>query len=110
MMWSLFPWPVLLVIPAMIVVGLLVASRSGFGRSGMGRGCGVAEAPISPQQLAKPPATEDPMVKLRERLVSGEIDLPEFERRLEGLLRSDPGESMPWWGHSSSTEAPGKAR
>jgi len=36
-----------------------------------------------------------PLVTLRERLFRGEINIPEWEGRLDGLLRSDPIESMP---------------
>jgi hypothetical protein len=41
------------------------------------------------------------MVALRDRLVRGEIELPEYEKRLEALLHSDPAEQMPWWDNSS---------
>ena len=97
MMWSFFPWPVLFVIPAMIVMGVFMARRMGFGRSGMGRGCGVGPAPIAPEPLAKPPAKEDPMVTLRERYARGEIDVTEFEQRVEGLLRTEPTGALPPW-------------
>ena len=96
-MWSFFPWPVLFVMPAMIVMGVFMARRMGFGRSGMGRGCRVAPAPIAPEQAVKPPAKEDPMVTLRERYARGEIDVTEFERRVEGLLRTEPKGAVPRW-------------
>ncbi len=87
-----FPWPVVLLpVLVVVVVSMVLAIRFGL------------ERPYrAPRRLPEGgatalPAPRDPMVILRERLVRGEIDLPEFERRLEGLLRSDPKEEMPWW-------------
>lgn len=93
MMWSFFPWPVFFVIPAMIVVGVFMARRFGLVRSGMG--CGFGPAPTAPEQLVKPPVKEDPMVTLRERYARGDIDVTEFEQRVEGLLRTEPSEPTP---------------
>ena len=90
-----FPWPVLFVIPVMIAMVVFMALRSGFGRGSMGPGCGFGAPSARPEELAKSPAAEDPLVTLRERYARGEIGKAEFEDRLDGLLRSDPGEAKP---------------
>ena len=95
MMWSSFPWPVLFVIPVMIAMVVFMALRSGFGRGSMGPGRWFGAPSARPEELAKPPAAEDPLVTLRERYARGEIGKAEFEDRLDGLLRSDPGEAKP---------------
>ncbi|MGC8511038.1 MAG: SHOCT domain-containing protein [Acidimicrobiales bacterium] len=41
----------------------------------------------------EPAPVEDPLTILRERFARGEIDLREFETRVERLLRADPLES-----------------
>ncbi len=100
MMWSFSPWPVLFVIPAMIVMGVFLAVRIVHGHSATG--CGSAPSSPPPRHWevevpTPPPAPEDPMSTLRRRLLDGEIGLPEFEARLDALLRTDPSLSMPWW-------------
>ncbi|MDA8040209.1 MAG: SHOCT domain-containing protein [Actinomycetota bacterium] len=100
MMWGSFPWPMLLVIPAMIAVALfmslrLMSQRSRSALGGWGPGCGFGHAPGAPGELAEPPAREDPMMTLRERYARGEIDIAEFEQRVDGLLRTEPDRWMP---------------
>ena len=88
----------------MILIGLAAVSVAAFALIGRGvwreRHHPDFRAGLLPAGQTTVPAGDvrkDPMVMLRERLVRGEIDLPEFEKRLEALLRSDPAEQMPWW-------------
>jgi uncharacterized membrane protein len=83
--WGLFPWPVLFVIP-MIVAAVFMARRRGT----MGHGCHVIAPPSTAMSQSVPAPAEDPLVVLRERFARGEIDLREFETRVEYLLRADP--------------------
>lgn len=92
--WGFFPWPVLFVAPMLVALVVLVVSRLSGGRAGMGPLCRRASPPA---QLPAPAAVEDPLVTLRERFARGEIGMAELEARLEGLLRSDPAESMSGW-------------
>lgn len=83
-----FPWLVV-VVPAavlLLLIVVLVALR-------LGVGSGRSSARDTGEEISHP---EDPMAILRERLAQGDIDLPEFERRVEGLLRSDPAERITW--------------
>ena len=90
MMWHTFFWPVLVVIPAVIAFAATVLRRA-FGRSGpMGMGCGFGPSHPIAEKTTEPPAREDPLAIVRERYARGEIDHAELERRLEGLLRSEP--------------------
>lgn len=71
-------------------------------RTGDGDQCGAGQPVISAQAVstAATPAVApaaDPMDILRDRFARGVIDTEEYERRLVGLLRSDPEEKMPWW-------------
>lgn len=91
--WGFFPWPVLFVIP-MMAMAVLIAIRLSHHRGAMGPRCGFGASPTTTMDVVAPPPAEDPMVVLRDRFARGEIDLPEFETRLEGLLRTDPNESM----------------
>jgi hypothetical protein len=96
--WGFFPWPVLFmfIIPMMIVMAVLMAVWMSHRRGSIGPGCGVAAPPVRSVGPVASLPVEDPMVTLRERLVRGEIGIPEFEARLESLLRSDPHQSTPW--------------
>ncbi len=87
--WGFFPWPVLCVIP-MIVAAVFMASR----RRTMGHGCQVAAPPDAASSQPVPASTEDPLAVVRERFARGEIDLREFQTRMEHLLRTDPLESV----------------
>jgi hypothetical protein len=93
--WGFFPWPVLFVIPVMIAMAVFMAVRHG--RGGMGPSCGAGPDRTPPEQLATPPAKEDPMVTLRERYARGEIDVTEFEQRVEGLLHTESKEPVALW-------------
>ncbi len=72
------PWLVMMVIPLLMVLGVLgfVAWSWRGGRSG------------PPLRMA---GREDPLAILRERYAGGAIGREEFERRLEVLLRTEPG-------------------
>ncbi len=92
--WEIFPWPALFVIP-MIVMAMLVAIRLVHSDGAMGPRCGVTTLPAPSVGPEAPLPAEDPIVVLRDRFVRGEIDLPEFKTRLEGLLPFDASESTP---------------
>lgn len=108
--WGFFPWPVLFVIPMMVAVAVFLGRHADHTRGRGAPGCGFAAPSAPPVEPVAPPVAEDPMVTLRERLARGEIGLPEFEARLDGLLRSDPGESMPWWGNPTPVGPAGGTR
>lgn len=95
--WGFFPWPIVAV-AVMIAFAVLMAARLARGHGAMG--CGFSpSAPTRRRwevETPTPPAPQDPMSTLRRRLVDGEIGLPEFEARLDALLRSDASLSMPW--------------
>ena len=97
MMWHTFFWPAIVVIPAAMVVVVTAFRRAG-GRSGpMGPGCGFGSSHPAGEKRAERPAQEDPLAIVRERYARGEIDHAELERRVEGLLRSEPTEpARPW--------------
>ncbi|MHB1527330.1 MAG: SHOCT domain-containing protein [Candidatus Dormibacteria bacterium] len=94
--WGGF-WPVLLVIPVMMLIGMVVMVRTmrGGGHSSCGpmgwrptiRGGGVPDE----TEMSGP----DPLVVLRERYATGAISHEEFERRVEALLRTDPNQDRP---------------
>ncbi|GAC1602044.1 MAG: hypothetical protein NVS3B21_30000 [Acidimicrobiales bacterium] len=86
--WGFFPWPVLFMVLMMLTMAGFMAL--GPGRGAMGPGCGFGARRSTHSRPTPAPAPPDPMVTLRDRYVRGEIDTPEFERRLEGLLGSDP--------------------
>ena len=83
-------WPLLVVIPLVMLTAIAFMAWMMRGMFGFGRDRDTRRELDTPKR-------EDPMVILRERYVRGEIDTEEFERRLDGLLRSDPEEKMPWW-------------
>ena len=74
--WGLFLWPLMFIFP------ILAAMASRVPRT---------------QSAPAPAPVEDPMVTLRDRFVRGEIGMYELEARPQGLLESDPHQSMPWW-------------
>lgn len=88
-----FPWPLVMLavmaIMAMVMIGL---ARVGLHRAGRVPRCG----PSSPRRADIGPAVSragaDPLVTLRDRYAHSEIDADEFERRLDGLLRTEPAE------------------
>lgn len=112
--WGFSPWP-MLAVAAMVAFAVFLAVRMvhghGFGQGAMGCGSVPPSPPLRHPDVeapTAPPAPEDPMSTLRRRLVDGEIDLGEFEARLDALLRSDPSLSMPWW--DQPIDAPKGAR
>ncbi len=87
-------WPLMMVMPLVMVsigvVMMLVVTRGRSGRrdgwlSSLGGHRALAEpTPELPQPR------EDPLAILRERWARGEIDMEEFERRLDQLVRTEP--------------------
>jgi len=99
--WGFSPWP-MLVVAVMIAFAVSMALRMVHGHGPMGCGYAPSSPPLRHREVeAAPAAPEDPMSTLRRRFVDGEIDLPEFEARLDALLRTDPNLSMPWWDQPS---------
>lgn len=107
--WGFFPWPVLFVIP-MVTMAVLMVIRLAHHDGPMGPRCGVTAPPARSAGEVAPPLVEDPMVVLRDRFARGEIDLAEFEARLERLLRTDPSESVPRWGRPATAASSGRTR
>ena len=105
MAWSGPSWPIFIIMPVVMVtmMAIMVLMMRGTFGFGPGRHSGRSALDEPPPPPVTPPA-RDPMVILRERLVEGEIDLTEYEARLEALLRSDPDQKMPWWSTHSSGE------
>lgn len=87
-----FPWLVLIV---PVVMGVLMVFRMSGGRGAMHPGCGMGTLRHGDERPAESPPPDDPMATLRERYVRGEIEIGEFERRLDGLLRSEPSGTSP---------------
>ncbi len=90
-------WPVLLVIPVTMLIGMVVMVRTmrGGGHSSCGPmgwmprvGGGVHD---KTEMISGP----DPLAVLRERYATGAISHEEFERRVEALLRTDPNQDRP---------------
>ncbi len=92
MMWHTSFWPVLVVIPVVIALVVTVARRFAPGHGTMGMGCGFGPSHPIAEKTTEIPAREDPLAIVRERYARGEIDHAELERRIEGLLRSEPTE------------------
>lgn len=95
-MGSSFPWPLamlaVMVIAAMVVTTL---ARVGLKRAGQAPRCGPSSARGAGVAPAITHAGTDPLLTLRDRYAQGEIDAEEFERRLDGLLRTEPAEMRP---------------
>ena len=90
MMWYLEPWPMLFVIPVMVIMAVFMVRRVGIHGGRADPSCGFAASPREYDNAIVTPAREDPLVTLRERFARGEIDLVEFDHRVERLLRSEP--------------------
>ncbi|MHB1503093.1 MAG: SHOCT domain-containing protein [Acidimicrobiales bacterium] len=107
MQWGAF-WPLLMLIPVMILVGLVFMATV-MRSSGSGRSCGPMgwrfmhdrSTDSLPDSFDVAQARPDPLEVLRERYATGEIDHDEFDKRLEGLVSSEP---------PASTHAAGRAR
>lgn len=95
-----FPWLAGVIVMALVMMAVAAAAFLLWRRTFSPRDKGSLPAPKTSGPVLEPPT--DPMVALRDRLVRGEIELPEYEVRLEALLRSDPAERMPWWGNAAS--------
>ena len=78
-----FPWPVLLIPAVMMFIMFRRASK----------GCG-ASTRAPGEQRGQGTTSEDPLVTLRERYANGEIGDDEFAQRLDGLLRSEPSQTV----------------
>lgn len=95
--WSFFPWPILFIAPIMAAMFMFMALRMRINSETMNHKHGIGSHEMKTTASKENVAFEDPLVTLRDRYVRGEIDTPEFERRLESLLRSDPAHTKSWW-------------
>jgi uncharacterized membrane protein len=109
--WGSFPWPVLFVIPMIAMAGFMML-RTAHGHRGVRPGCGNTgrSRPTRQSVPSAPESVDDPIVILRERFARGKIDLDELEARLDGLLRSDPSESIPRHNDPARPEPPRSTR
>ncbi|MHB1527800.1 MAG: SHOCT domain-containing protein [Candidatus Dormibacteria bacterium] len=87
-MWGVaLAWVVMIIVVGLLIGGVYALARSSTRRSGLwpdpGLGARGAQFGI--------PVKEDPLVTLRERYARGEIEVAEFEQRVDGLLRTEPG-------------------
>ncbi len=73
-----FPWSILFIIAMMVMVGFMIL-RMILGKMG-------SNASPSNKDDSKDP---DPVAVLRERYALGEIDMEEFQQRIDGLLNSE---------------------
>lgn len=88
-----FPWPLaMLAVMAIVAMVMMGLARVGLKRAGHAPRCGRSGPTPAGIEPAITPAGTDPLVTLRDRYAHGEIDAEEFERRLDGLLRSEPAE------------------
>ena len=86
-------WPLLIVMPLVMVsagvVMMLVMTGGRTRRAGWLCGFdGQRSSDETKGERPRPP--EDPLVILRERFARGEIDMEEFEHRVDPLLRAEP--------------------
>lgn len=90
-------WPVLLVIPVMMLIGMVVMVRTmrGGGHPSCGPMGWMPRAGGEAQDEANKISEPDPLAVLRERYATGAINHEEFERRVEALLRTDPSQDRP---------------
>lgn len=73
-----FPWSMLFIIAMMVMAGFMIL-RMILGKMG-------SNARPSNKDDSKDP---DPVAVLRERYALGEIDMEEFQQRIDGLLSSE---------------------
>ena len=78
-----FPWPILLMPAVMMFIVFRPSSR----------GCGVGTRALG-KQRGQGAASEGPLATLRERYAHGEIGDDDFAQRLDGLLRSEPNQTL----------------
>ena len=91
-MWGVaLAWMGMVIVLGLLIGGAYALARSSTRRSGSWPGPGL---PARGAQFGVP-VREDPLLTLRERYARGEIEFAEFEQRVEGLLRTEPGQPDP---------------
>ena len=88
-----FGWPVFLIAPVLFIFVAFIASRVGFGPPRpMGFGCAASMHYKDTHAEHPVPDSLDPLATLKESYVRGDIELSDFERRLDELMRKRPAE------------------
>lgn len=85
-----FPWPLaMLAVMAIVALVMMGLARMAMKRGGHTPLCGPGSGRHVGTGPAATDAGTDPLVTLRDRYARGEIDIAEFERRVDGLLRTE---------------------
>lgn len=94
--WGGF-WPVLLIMPVMLLIGMVVMVRTmrGGGHPSCGPMGWMPRVGGGVKDETETISGPDPLAVLRERYATGAINHEEFERRVEALLRTDPSQDRP---------------